>query len=471
MSKLVLVTPRYVCLEKNGDLNKRIDCLKNYQYTSYVPPWAAKNKGIKPTTSPLYRVTTGRVDGQVRTYIQFPRFCLERLLIDFPHVSAPVYRSLYAPTAPNLVLGPSFTPTELQKQVVTLIGKTFCDETAQLHQRLSLIIAMDTGVGKTYVAANVMGRLKLRTIFITLNHVLVRQAIDVFTECFPTAIIADHVDTSVDVAVVNIDQALTFKPQIFDGFGFTIFDEAPALCTPTRREIFWCKSKYSLALTAEPESRVDGQHIYMHRHLGAVIDEYMYDPPTDKFTVNFTVTPFPVKHSAARAPTFLGESYNEFVANSSYNNMVVELSKLLLERNLKHFIFTHHVDHVIILTNLLRESGMSNVYSLTSGATNSHDLDESNVIVSTYSMGTVGISVVTMHAMILAEPPYQTSYKQLFGRIKRISSNLLANSITREVHIFDTNNSMFIPHLAKLKKYFRHNHEQAPAHMMIDYAE
>lgn len=141
-----------------------------------------------------------------------------------------------------------------------------------LNERFCYLLQMDAGLGKTFVAAGVIARLKVKTCIIVSNKILRQQMIDDLNVAFNNEIPLSKSKESIeDINIIVINTALKLPPSYWKQFGLVIMDEVHSYCSDKFMEIFFHAdySKYVLGMTATPE-RLDSMESVIKLHLGPV---------------------------------------------------------------------------------------------------------------------------------------------------------------------------------------------------------
>ncbi len=156
------------------------------------------------------------------------------------------------------------------------------------------ILNLRAGMGKTFVAAGLIARLKLRTLFVVLKRPLAVQAIKDLRACLykedsivgaseehagdrwmigmygkqtkrsdPSSIVSNQ-----GITVIVINSAIMQPQDFFDQYSFIILDEVHSYCSDTRRKIFkLASSRAVLGMSATTEDRRDGFDVISHKEL------------------------------------------------------------------------------------------------------------------------------------------------------------------------------------------------------------
>ncbi len=148
------------------------------------------------------------------------------------------------------------------------------------------ILNLRAGMGKTFVAAGLLSRLGLRTLFVVPKIPLAAQAVKDLKDCLYSE---QSVDNDLDqvtvgrycakeaaskesrtqsVSVVVINTAVKMPPEVLAGYSLIILDEVHSYCTEGRKEIFKAACAPAiLGMSATTEDRRDGFDVVAHKEL------------------------------------------------------------------------------------------------------------------------------------------------------------------------------------------------------------
>lgn len=139
-------------------------------------------------------------------------------------------------------------------------------------------IVMPTGAGKTYVAIAAISVLRVPTLICVTTVELARQWSRRIRECLnvKTGFLAGGDKRILDITVATYHSAAKNIYEIFDKFGFVIYDEGHHLPAETFKEIaFKLKAKYSMVLSATPD-RADKNEVLIYRVSGEPVYKTSY---------------------------------------------------------------------------------------------------------------------------------------------------------------------------------------------------
>ena len=131
------------------------------------------------------------------------------------------------------------------------------------------LLQLEAGRGKTFVAAALIGELKLRTLYIVTKIPLQQQAIREIKSVMPDWItVAGYsAGCTANIVVAVINTALKIPRKEASQFSFVIYDEVHTMYTKCRREIFRNTMTWvNLGMTATPD-RDDGMDAIYKKEL------------------------------------------------------------------------------------------------------------------------------------------------------------------------------------------------------------
>lgn len=149
--------------------------------------------------------------------------------------------------------------------------------------KAGLILNLDAGQGKTFLAMSIIGKLKCRTLVITHNSSILDQWVKLLTEYFPNSKIGQYygkkkIYGDIVVGVINslIQPDIRLSEinsvrEFYDSFDCCIFDEAHEYCSKTRSHIYKiAQSPFMLGLSATPHDRLDSLDKINHWGIGPI---------------------------------------------------------------------------------------------------------------------------------------------------------------------------------------------------------
>lgn len=328
-----------------------------------------------------------------------------------------------------------------------------------------LILKMEAGQGKTYIAAYLMSQINQKTIIVCHNTSILNQWYNVLRQLYPDIDIGYYYgkikqDGDIVLAIINSlnpkngeynlnSRAVTGK-EFFSRFGFAIFDECHEYCGAKMSKVFnILQTQYMLGLSATPDERYDKFDRIVWNFIGPVLDaktipgynsnnkifksivrkiEYYGDPDYTKTIVGvlgMTSVPMTLNNVLEDAKRIIvicneitryyQENHNIFVFSDRKSYLDVIQTTLLTQN---------------IQTNIvIDDNSMSRITGGASAADMAHAESRARIILTTYQYMGTGKSIPKMDALILATPRRGKS-EQFIKRIFRLSGD---ESITRRI--------------------------------------
>lgn len=390
--------------------------------------------------------------------LQFPRFCLSKILTVYGYLDLNVVyvdRMYKSSISTNLELQPAFALMPYQQQIVDyLMGNIFTSERVATRSA-SCILKLGTGLGKTFIVAALAYRLQLRLVYIVPTVILQRQFVTDMKSVFENVRIntTPQDPQNCDMCVLVINTAISLNTEFYTHFKFAVYDEVHRYAAPTFREVFWLsKSTYSLGMSATP-GRPDSLEAILYSHLGSVVDEDCYDPIDSNFAIEARFVEYrnpaaatPVLNKKTKVISFIESCRDCFTYDSARDDLIISISLEWLAEGRRHFIFSNIVRHVLTLVEKiamrLQQSGQNSAVEYLVGGRGDDNnvmigLRNADLIVGTYQGASTGTSFPDMTAAIFATPTV-SNVKQAIGRITRKNvQNPEADKIVRQIIVID----------------------------------
>lgn len=333
----------------------------------------------------------------------------------------------------------------------------------------SCIFVMDTGLGKTFIAAALIEKLKVKTLIIIPSHSNLEGWYHPFKLYLKNLTLGEYHHNKKedgDVVIMIIDSALNDNFNInnktisyldyFKNFGLVIYDEIHNYPTELYQNIFWRTNfRYGLGLTATPNERLDKMDIYYYKHVGKVINAKKI-PGFLNFANELSwkgkvqaIKYYGPKEYTIRYTNKIGwtdviNMQKQFTNDPYRFQLIIDiiLEKLLEERYI--FVFAVHRDILESLYDKISQLiSFKNIFVKFMGGAKQEEkelaLNNACVIFTTYSYGKESVSIKRMDTIIFAQP-IKNKMRQTIGRILRRGGN---TTIEREIiDIVDMNTSL-----------------------------
>ena len=294
------------------------------------------------------------------------------------------------------------------------------------------LLEIDTGLGKTVIALNIISKIKKKTLIIVHKEFLMNQWIERINEFLPNSKVGKIQGKTIDIdgkdIVIAMLQSLSMKEydnKIFEDFGLSIIDEVHHLGAEVFCQAFLkFNTLYCLGLSATM-NRKDGLSKVFKMFLGDIIHvekrildtkltvkaiEYNNnDSDFNEIVYNFKGDPLystmisKLCNFNCRNEFILNVIKNEFNINQNQQMIILSHNKSLLE-----YLYTSINHHKI------------NTVGYYVGGMKEHELKESEnkkIILATYSMASEGLDIKSLTTLFLATP--KTDIVQAVGRILR----------------------------------------------------
>jgi DNA or RNA helicases of superfamily II len=393
-----------------------------------------------PIVAKMYE--PGKCDG--KWFVRLPRTLMRDLL------EKKILNSVKVDFAPPTRIGaePEGTPIPLQTKLFDnqqlileyLMSNVFTPERISGGTATG-ILNLRAGLGKTFVAAGVISRLRFRTLYIVPKRPLAAQAARDIAAALPQLSIANGLQGAedADIVVLVINTALMQPSEFFRGFGLVILDEVHSYCSAQRRKILWSASTWAvLGMSATTEDRADGLDIIAHKELafdgiiraenipGFAHDEVKFDctakvikyygPP--EYTQNLTHESTGLVFTHYMHEQFLNDKFRLSLA-------VNELAKLYNDGH-NIYVFAEEIELLRRAKEAFEQATGAAESEMFIGGLDDERLaaisDTARVLFSTYGYAGTGISIVRMSA-ILFLTPRKANMKQILARILRRGSD------------------------------------------------
>lgn len=342
-----------------------------------------------------------------------------------------------------------------------------------------LTLKLVAGCGKSYVAMDVIGKMKLKTLVVVPNTYLLNQWVQLLKEYFPDANIGtlygkEKMDGDIIVGIINtVSDLQSFKvsekkpcaneglkvkytkvdrtvlvDDILKNVGLTIFDESHMYVSKEFRKVFgriW--SRYTLGLSATPDIREDKLDIIHRQWLGPILDAETLDGfnlSQDSFESDVHMIEYHAlnEHCQFRIRDDGIIDYasivSAIVSDPHRNNLIIEEIVKLMELERYVFVFSDRRCHLEHLYNLLQQKcETENIQSelqlpesdkqvILYGGSSEETIDRakstSTVIFTTYAYSSTGVSITKMNALVLTTPR-RSNMTQIINRVFRLGSD------------------------------------------------
>jgi superfamily II DNA or RNA helicase len=328
--------------------------------------------------------------------------------------------------------------------------------------RAGLILNLQAGYGKSYIAMALISMLKCRTLIVTHNFSILDQWSKILKQYFVGTQIGEYHGTKHiygDIVIGIIDSLVAADSKLADfetmwdfyaSFDFVIFDEAHIYTSTVRSRIYKiAQAPYMLGLSATPEGRGDGMEKIIKWGNGPIlVAEELNGFSTEDIPFKGHVTKI-IYHGP---PQYTEHLINEKLGIASVPKMIKQLCadpcrlRMVLDLVMEQYnngmnilVFADNREYLgLIQDELNKEYSGTSCHMLTNkdeekqlesirimGGSKKSDLElafSKQIILTTYQYFSVGVSIPRLNALILATPRKNNS-RQFINRIFRLGGD------------------------------------------------
>jgi superfamily II DNA or RNA helicase len=345
-----------------------------------------------------------------------------------------------------------------------IIANHFSDKNLALGNA-GVILNLDTGQGKTFVALGIAAKLQQKTLIVTHTTDIATQWIELIHKLFGFKpgewFGGKHTDGPIIVSVINsVLISMEKHTQDVKSIGLMVLDEVEKYASEKRREIFYgAHVPYMLGLSATPEGRIDNLNDVVKWQVGPVlVAENLagYKKTNEVFYGNVTKLKYIAPREFSKRyvrkvddQTSTHLLITQMSLDPYRNNMIVDKAVKLLGAATDYnvFIFSEYLFHLELLRDMIRERGQKcaveynekkkskpivqnverTIQKVSGGAAPEAMKDareHAKIILTTYGFMGTGSSIQRMNAVIFATPR-RNHMKQFSGRILRSGSDTM----------------------------------------------
>tara|TARA_Y100000389_G_scaffold169522_1_gene175862 strand:- start:288 stop:1769 length:1482 start_codon:yes stop_codon:yes gene_type:complete len=376
--------------------------------------------------------------------------------------------------------------------------KIICDDIEnkiKRRQSHSYILVQKAGTGKTITAMAMINRLKVKTLIVLPNILLLNQwktellnnmditedeillwngqsnkknkkNLTIYNNMFKIILTTIHTSVKIDPGILN-------ENNVF----FAIYDEIHLYATSTFAETFWKSQRYyNLGLTATPNKINGFEKIYIQHMNQLDFSNKIVPDNTIKFNGIVKIVKNNIKYDNILTETGIVSVpliINNICKDDDRNILIMKYIEELYDENDRHciFVFSDRRNHLLNIAEQMtdKRSDMNIIIECNDDTCNKNDMkvliggskeddikdaiDNSRIIFTTYQYSSVGVNITKMNCMILATPR-KNNHTQIVGRILRNGSD--ENIVRKIIDIVDCK-SILYPQLQERKKIYIEN--------------
>jgi hypothetical protein len=352
--------------------------------------------------------------------------------------------------------------TDNQKMVTDIILSQYYTPERSAVGSAGVIVDLDAGQGKSYVAAYIIAKLQKKTAIILHTTALVEQWVKVLQTSLGDVSIGYYyskrkIDGDIIIMIVNSASKPTFTfgniemeaNDFYKQFGFIIYDECHLYCNSMAlKTLKNAQSTYMMGLSATTNENSLGYDRSVWWNIGPVLDTRAipgFVSTSEDFTaiVHRVMYIGPDKYTKSIVNEHTGmtcsaRTINMICEDKRRSKLIIKCVKEGLALGLNMFVFADRREYLLQLRDMLQDGEILTtedefvriVGGAASDALETAEL-KSKVIFTTYQYMGTGKSVVKMTGLVLANPR-KSKMKQYINRIFRLGSD-----ITIQRHIWD----------------------------------
>lgn len=426
-----------------------------------------------PRKTAMYTI----VKTKVGSILEIPRFCMS--LLESKNYIKSITSELSVGERINCEYLGQSNPN--QQVVVQHVLNIFRNKNKHYHGATLKLMA---GCGKTFVAMDLIGKIKRKTLIVVPNTYLLDQWVKLLEQYFPTStigvlygdkkrdgdIIVGIINTIAELQEYEVKEKLplpnigkTLKHtkritsvsvnDILSKIGLTVFDESQMYVSPTFRKVFKrIHSRFTIGLSATPDIREDKLDRIHTSWLGPIIDADTlenYSASQDAFQSKATLVKY-YAHDDHTSYTVRDDGVMDYqsiletlVNDPNRNKLIVDNIIQLANKGHYVFVFSDRRTHLEHLYDLVCEHSFDApvnlslpeadkkiiLYGGSSEATIQTANNISNIVFTTYQYSSTGVSIKKMDCLIQTTPR-RSNMKQIINRVFRLGSD---QSIERQL--------------------------------------
>ncbi len=354
-------------------------------------------------------------------------------------------------------------PTFIQQLILDELNNKWLNTSRIKAGRGGVIINLQAGYGKTYLAMKLISQLQLRTLIVVHNKTILKQWKDLLIAKFPNNSINSYFSDNkgfgdIVVGVINSLISSEIKGfstprEFYDKFDVVILDECHEYCSAGRSKFFdVCQCPYMIGLSATPEERNDNLSKVIKWNIGPILEADKLEGYTTEdipFKGNVVEVRYSGPHKFTKSivnkkleTVSATKMIEQFCLDPDRTKLIAELTMEFYKKNYNIFVFADRRDYLETINiyinrlhlqcQMLTNDKELESIRLVGGSkeTEMRDAKENKrIILTTYSYMGTGCSIPKMDCIILATPRRSKS-RQIINRIFRLHSDY---SIVRQI--------------------------------------
>lgn len=295
------------------------------------------------------------------------------------------------------------------------------------------LLEIDTGLGKTVIALNILTKIKVKALIIVHKEFLMNQWIERIEQFIPEARVGKIQGSKIDIEdkdiVIGMLQSISMKDyetDVFNSFGITVIDEVHHMGAEVfSQALYKVVTRYMLGLSATMD-RKDGLTSVFKMFIGPIIHTEKRKQENNNVIVRRIDYKVDDEEFNEIKHNFRGDvCYSSMIGKlCSYNRrseFIIKLIKSLFKENKNQqiLILGHNKNLLTYLYDSLTHHKVETVGYYLGGMKQDHlkASEEKKIIIATYQMASEGLDIKSLTTLLMVTP--KSDVIQCVGRILR----------------------------------------------------
>ena len=295
------------------------------------------------------------------------------------------------------------------------------------------LLEIDTGLGKTVIALNILTKIKVKALIIVHKEFLMNQWIERIEQFIPEARVGKIQGSKIDIEdkdiVIGMLQSISMKDydtDVFNSFGITVIDEVHHMGAEVfSQALYKVVTRYMLGLSATMD-RKDGLTSVFKMFIGGIVHTEKRKQENNNIIVrriDYKVDDEEfneVKHNF-RGDVCYSSMIGKLCTYNRRSEFIIKLIKSLFKENKNQqiLILGHNKNLLTYLYDSLTHHKVETVGYYLGGMKQEHlkMSEEKKIIIATYQMASEGLDIKSLTTLLMVTP--KSDVIQCVGRILR----------------------------------------------------
>ena len=295
------------------------------------------------------------------------------------------------------------------------------------------LLEIDTGLGKTVIALNILTKIKVKALIIVHKEFLMNQWIERIEQFIPEARVGKIQGSKIDIEdkdiVIGMLQSVSMKDydtDVFNSFGITVIDEVHHMGAEVfSQALYKVVTRYMLGLSATM-NRKDGLTSVFKMFIGPIVHTEKRKQENNNVIVrriDYKVDDEEfneVKHNF-RGDVCYSSMIGKLCTYNRRSEFIIKLIKSLFKENKNQqiLILGHNKNLLTYLYDSLTHHKVETVGYYLGGMKQEHlkMSEEKKIIIATYQMASEGLDIKSLTTLLMVTP--KSDVIQCVGRILR----------------------------------------------------